>query len=301
MPTVWCPLTDSGLSLITPLKDIVRTYSPQIAPLVSVIGLTVEEGKIRFDQGDPILDLPGKHVLLLDASVHSGGTMLAAIRELQKNGAAGICTYSLVVKRGSMFIPTLWGVMIDDFDRAYFQLEEAPNNRLTTHSNVKQPYAHIRQLSADDVKRPKIESGVKSLDRAMWADRHYDMLESNDGKCTFLMEVLDQIVGYLTIHFDSRVLYIEEIAVDTKKRKNGYGGVLMRFADTLSRQSNCWGVRLNAIKERVDWYKGFGYQVILGRDSLHVEDEEYVPMEKRLVHHKPPMDDDHNVLINAHI
>jgi GNAT superfamily N-acetyltransferase len=230
-------------------------------------------------------------VLLFDASVHSGGTMLKALRDIEKHGATGVCTYTLVLKRGSQFIPGLWGVMINDHDRAYFQMDMAPNNRLTTHLNEKHPYTHLRQLGEADVRKSPVVTEVASLDRHTWGDRYYDMRESGDGNCTYLLETSNAIVGYVTVHFADHVLYVDEVAVDVRHRKHGYGGVLMRFADTLTRQQDCWSVRLNAIRDRVEWYQGFGYKVLAGRNPVHVETEEYVPMEKRLVHHVPPMDD----------
>ncbi|MGB7748416.1 MAG: GNAT family N-acetyltransferase [Verrucomicrobiia bacterium] len=64
--------------------------------------------------------------------------------------------------------------------------------------------------------------------------------------------------GYLSLHFsDDKCLFITEIAVDEKQKK-GFGAILMRFADTLARQSNCLCVRLNAIENKITFYEGFG-------------------------------------------
>jgi GNAT superfamily N-acetyltransferase len=292
IPTVWCPLTDSGLALVRPMMDLVKAYAPQMIPLVSVLGIAVEkDGSLQFDQGDPTKDLPGKHVLLLDASVHSGRTMLRALQAIRGFGALGICTYALVLKKSGQIVPSLWGVMIDDRDRAYFQLDSVPNNRLTTHFNESHPYAYLRRLAEADDAKPPLVTGLASLDRATWGDRHYDMLESPDGKCTYLLETSGGTAGYLTIHFADHAVCIDEVALAQNEQGHGYGGVLMRFAETLARQNDCRGVRLNAIKDRVPWYEKLGYGSVPGRPCLHVEAEEYHPMEKLLLHHLPATDD----------
>lgn len=290
IPSIWCPLTDSGLTLLRPMIGILRKDAPELIPLIGVLGMAVEnDGALRFAGGNPNMDLPGKHVLLLDASVHSGETMLKAQRKLWEHGAAGVCSYALVLKRGSRFIPSIWGVMIGDHDRAYFQMELAPNNRLTTHSNERHPFSHMRQLSAADIGAPPLLAGVASLDRATWGDRYYDMHESDGLKRTYLLEARPGIVGYLTVRFGD-CLHVDEVAVDREYRGQGYGGVLLRFADTLARHSDCRAVQLNAISDRVRWYESFGYEVLSGRKTIRVEAETYVPMERQLLHHLSPGD-----------
>ncbi len=43
-------------------------------------------------------------------------------------GAKQVCSYALVMKHSSGFIPSFWGVTIGDHDRAYFLLDVLPNN-----------------------------------------------------------------------------------------------------------------------------------------------------------------------------
>jgi hypothetical protein len=59
----------------------------------------------------------------------------------------------------------------------------------------------------------------------------------------------------------------------------------MRFADTLARQSNCLWVRLNAIENKVEWYKKFGYSLIGGRVPISLDDKKYFPMEHKIIYH----------------
>ena len=84
-------------------------------------------------------------------------------------------------------------------------------------------------------------------------------------------------------------LMIDEIAVDLSQQKKGYGGVLMRFADTLARQGNCPVVRLLAIKNNVEFYKAFEFRLVEGKESIRLDDEEYWPMEKAVLYHHSPV------------
>jgi ribosomal protein S18 acetylase RimI-like enzyme len=91
-------------------------------------------------------------------------------------------------------------------------------------------------------------------------------------------------IGYLSLHFsDSTSLFITEIAVCETQQGNGYGPILMRFADNLARQSDCLWVRLNAIENKIGFYEGFGYKKIPGREPIKLDGEVYYPMEHRVM------------------
>ena len=265
------------------VKEDPTGLSPEDA---QVLSLEESEGGLVFGGGDPQRLLPGQSVLVFDAAVHSGATMQKAVTALRAYSAEHICSYSLILKRGSRFIPSLWGVMVDDEDRAYFLLEQTPNNRLTTHLSENHPYVHLRLLAQEDVRLPAVTCGVASLDRVTWGDRWFDMAESEHFRRTYLLESKNGLAGYLTLHQDSEdCLVIDEVAVPQGLKRRGYGGVLLRFADTLARHGGCSRVRLNAIFEKVDWYAKFGYRVLPYRQPIPLEDERYVPMERRLLYH----------------
>jgi len=291
-PSIWCPLTDSGRALLEVLTKIVKNEMPELIPGVTVIGIEVDSnGSPLFKPGD-IEQIAGKDIFIFDSAVHSGGTMLRTVQALRDHGAKDICSYALVLKQGSEFIPSLWGAMIDDYDRAYFQLAKTPNNRLTTHSNEQHPFSCLRKLEQRDVEGSMIISGVASMDRTTWGDRHFNMQSSGGKKCTYLLETTRGIAGYLTIEISREAFHVDEIAVDKSAQGRGYGGVLLRFAETLTRRHGCRCIQLHAISSRADWYKKFGFQAVPGFAPVRLDKlEEYVLMEKRLVHHVPPMDD----------
>jgi len=79
---------------------------------------------------------------------------------------------------------------------------------------------------------------------------------------------------------------IDEVAVDEKHQGKDLSGILMRFADTLARQSDCQFVRLQAVSDKTDFYKRFGYRLITEK-PIRLDDEKYVLMERALLHGLP--------------
>ncbi len=290
-PTLWCPLTRSGNALLNQLLDLVEKNHPQLTDSVSVLPIEVKDGsdKVHFFNGDPAKDLPEKNVLIFDGATHSSRLMANCVAEVLRHGAAGVCTYSLVLKRGSKFIPTLWGVMVDDVDRAFFLLEEIPNNRLdagSLHSpkKGKSLNIHIRVLCESHVKKPSVMSGVASMDRVTWGDRYFDMKAGGQRRCSYVLEKGDVILGYVTLsQAQAGCLSIDEVAVDRQHQGKNLGAVLMRFADSMARQFDCRAIRLHAIADKVDFYKAFGYKPV-AESALMLDDEEYWLMEKAVIH-----------------
>lgn len=82
---------------------------------------------------------------------------------------------------------------------------------------------------------------------------------------------------------------LDEIVTDPELRSLGYGGILMRFADTLARQGKCRVVRLLAIKSKIEYYEKHGYSRVGGESAIRLDDEEYQPMEKAVLYHQSPI------------
>jgi hypothetical protein len=80
------------------------------------------------------------------------------------------------MKAGASFVPTIWGVTIDETDRAFFLLDEIPNHRLDAgNPEKKQPPVHVERLDQRHKDRPAVTSGVESMDRPKWSDRLFQM------------------------------------------------------------------------------------------------------------------------------
>jgi len=255
------------------------------------VGIDPVSNAVKFETESPTEHFANKSVLLFDSSMHTGGTMCRTVNEAINLGAAHVSAYSLVIKAGSNLIPTFWGVIIDDMDRIYFLLDKIPNGRLDSGPEKKDgtirkiPSVLIRRLCEQHLQTPPVESGVNSLDRVTWGDRYFDMQAGDHKECTYVLQTGNEIVGYMSLHLsDPSCLFVTELAVHQPQARKGFGAILMRFADTLARQSNCEWLRLNAIESKITFYEGFGYKIIPGRDKIRLDAEVYVPMEHKIVY-----------------
>lgn len=286
IPTVWCPMTPSGNELLDALLDLVSESFPDLVEKVSVLPIQIDEktDRIKFDAKNPSKIISGKSVLIFDGAIHSGSTISRSVSKAVEYGAAEVCTYALVVKQRSIFIPTLWGVMIAETDRVFFLLDRIPNQRLQASGKRKPPFVHIQKLNDKHGTKPPVKCGVKSLDRVTWGDRLFDMATGEQDRCSYVLERRDGILGYLTVHNTGPdCLAIDEVALSKDQQGKHLGGILLRFADTLARQSDCRFVRLHAIKKQISFYERFGYQLI-SQSAVRLDKEEYWPMERPLLH-----------------
>jgi GNAT superfamily N-acetyltransferase len=291
VPTVWCPITKSGLALVEIMADLINGEFSEFQN-VRIFPIEVD-GTIRFREGEPSEVLRGQSVLLLDGAIHSGKMMNDCAAKVLEFAPSALSSYALVMKRGSIFIPTFWGVMIEETDRALFLLPAIPNQRLDAtgdNPTKKQPSVHLERLNKNMLTAPLIESGVQSLDRIRWSDRYFQMEATEFRTCTYLLKRGSNITGYLTLHvLDGGGLMVDEVAVHPEFRGVGLAGVLMRFADTLARQGNCPVIRLLAIREQVEMYKRFDFREVAGKALIQLDNEAYQLMEKVVLYHQSPI------------
>ena len=288
-PTVWCPMTRSGTVLLKEMRTIMQNEMPELATGFSVVTMDADDkGNVYFNNREAG-DIEGKHVFLFDGAIHSGTKIGNCVRELMQCRAAAVSTYTLVLKNSSAFIPTLWGVSINDTDRAFFLLSTIPNNRLDAgpHKSAP-PYVHMRILRESDLTAAPIVSGVASLDRVTWSDRHFDMQLDHE-RATYVLETGRTTVGYLTVNCSTPgALHVDEIVVDQNARAFGYGGILLRYAETLARQNDASFVRLHAISDREQFYKNHGYHPVPGGKPIRLDAETYCLMERPVLYHLRP-------------
>ena len=278
MPLVWCPMTASGVALA---RELATLAPPDLQTSVEVHAIAVVNEALTLPEESAVR---GRAVLLLDSAVHSGRMMSHCASEILKFAPSSLTTYALAVRRCSSFFPTLWGVMTDEADRPYFLLDSIPNNRLNAGAVRPQPSVHMRLLAESHLSHPPIASGLDSIDRVTWADRLFQM-NTTPGTYTYVLERGSEIVGFVTVHQTNDNLSVAEVVVDTTLRDSGYGGILIRFAETLARQGNCQTVRLNAIEARTDLYKRFGYRRS-SKPELKLGSEVYHPMEREVLYHQ---------------
>lgn len=294
VPEVWCPITRSGGEILKSLLGVVRNRHPELLARVKILPIEVSKTskrtKVKFVGDDrPEKLIPNKAVLLLDGAIHSGRTMAECAAAVLTHRPKELSSYSLVIKASSSFIPTMWGVTIAETDRAFFLLDEIPNHRLDAGAgdDKKRVQVNLERLDKRHLQKPRVLCGVASMDRAKWSDRHYQMTANETPPCTYVLLRGKVIVGYLTIHFAaSGRMVIDEVAVGKNQKGRGYGGVLMRFGDTLARHVNCSTIRLNAIHDQVGFYRRLGYRKVAGRSSIQLDQETYWPMERPVLYHQ---------------
>lgn len=295
-PTVWVLIGPSGRELAKRLVHV----KPELETSATAVPIEYDRDSERVSVSNGgRSQIAGKRVLVLDSSIHSGFTFQKAIAAIYAWGARDVCSYSLVVKQSSAFVPSFWGVTIGDHDRAYFLLSELPNNHF--HDNFclrgqvrerpvsralpekRSPFFHLRRLCSSDMEKNRVKSGTPSLDRVNWADRYYEM-RSNPDRLTYVLETGNRITGYATIDRNETELHIEAIAVDVKAQGKGYGAALLRWAETFARQSDLRRIYLWGIDKHVPMYEKYKYRKV-DNQQICLDDGTYFLMTKPVLSH----------------
>lgn len=283
VPLVWCPIGNSGDKVVRVLGNTLKSLNSGIADRVQIVDLVFDKSSrsIQVGKDSQATDLKGKRVLVIDSSVHTGSSMMAAFKFAQNQGAVNVTAYTLVLKRSASFVPHMFGLVVGDHDRVLFQLDKLPNNRLFAN---RVPYGLFRRLTAEDAARNQcLDTGVASLDKISFGDLYYECAAK--GYDVVIAEDGTSIAGFLKmqVHVGKR-LFIDVIANDQRYRGKGLGGALMRFAETTGRASSCTHIDLWAIDEQVDFYAKLGYVVQSGEVIDAGEGEIYRKMSKPLVY-----------------
>ncbi|MGU3452421.1 GNAT family N-acetyltransferase [Methylobacterium sp. 391_Methyba4] len=285
VPKVWVSLGVSGDKLTDVLLD--KVTGTEVSPdLIYRAAFDRGSNEAVGRDGDELpRDLKDATVLVIDAAIHSGMSMRHLVDALSARSCDTILSYSLVVKVTSEFVPSLFGLMIGEHDRAFFQLDRIPNNRLLK----KPPFGSVRLLRQEDIERSPdhVSCGVPSIDRMTFGDLWY--YTKTQRSFVYLYEIGGKVVGF--IHFkrlDGQRLFVDLVASHTAVQGQGVGGVLMRWAETYARAARMAAIELWAIDGRVGQYERFGY----GKtgESMHLggEGELYHHMRRKLLYNLKP-------------
>lgn len=217
--------------------------------------------------------------MLIDGAIHTGASLVSGLKALAALGVYNVLTYSLVVKRGAELIPTYFGVLIDDYDRALFQLGVIPNNRLAE----KPPFGTLRRLCKDHAHAAFgiLPAPFKDLTGG-------DLLYSQHayGMRTYVYELAGRIVRFVSFSERHGAAFIDAWATCTDHQKMGIGAATLRWAETWARASNCHSVELWAFEPAVAIYERFNYEAVPGRVmDLGGEGGRFHMMKKQLMHH----------------
>jgi len=259
------------------------TVAPQLGDReVLLVDYNRADDRITYIKADPVAKLPGKRVLLIDGTVHSGNTLLRVMRDVEKHKPLALSSYALVVRRGARVIPNHFGVLVGDHDRALFLRRSFPNNRL-------KPYGIWRKIAESDMTKPMISTGRDFIDREHWSDYWYEG-RTDPRRQTYLYEVAGEICGFISFRMgDGSKIVVDNIGVDKSKQDCRVGGHLMRWAEHLARHGTCARMELWAIDDRVPWYQKMGYEVV-PNEELQLENDKFLLMTKKLLYNLP--DDD---------
>lgn len=291
-PALWFPLGESGDKIAEVLYELVEPEARKQTISIEPIYYSRSDKAVLLRDGGRLSNYGQyRSVLVLDGAVHSGTSMLQAVQRITNNGAQEVLSYSFVVKRTSIFIPNYFGILVDEHDRPYFQLDVIPNNILQDEA----PFGFLRRVCAEDANRtvPFLKTGVSSIDRTSFGDLWY--ADQTEGSHVFVYECRDCIAGFVSFRIEETVMYIELIATDEKFRGKNIGGLLMRWAGTYARSCCCTGISLRSHVERISFYERYGFTqagradpIVIGKD-LSGNPEAYILMRKPIIYTGNPM------------
>lgn len=286
LPRTWVSLGSSGDKIVEALTDLLDE------PLVNELRferLVVERGtnKVRNRESETdFSDENPKSVLLVDGPIHSGASMQLVADWLASKGVESLLSYGLVVKRTSNFIPSFFGLMIEEHDRALFQLDRIPNNRLITKSF---PFGTLRTISESDVRRTPqfLNTGVTSISKIGLADLWYE--HKSRGDHVYVYDIAGKVVGF--VHFyrkKSNSILVDVLAVDESVRGQDIGGALMRWVENWARCQNLTEIELHSIEGRIGMYERWGYCKVANNVMDLGDGEVYHHMAKRILYNIDP-------------
>lgn len=129
----------------------------------------------------------------------------------------------------------------------------------------------IRKACLDDVaKINAIAQASYAIYLQRMTQKPYPMLEDYQ-KCTnngqaYVLQTEREIAAYVVLlSEDNKNLLLDNIAVEPRFQKKGFGIALMNFAEEEARRRNLVAIRLytNAVMtENISWYKKLGYREI---------------------------------------
>ena len=261
VPDVFVTLGQSGQNIAFDLANILNGMIDNFD--IKVLHATYERtGEVvrffRPDKKEISLEdlsvLADKRILVIDSAIHSGSSMLAVCERLASSEVEDVLSYSLVLKRGSCFVPTYFGILIREEDRAYFKLSAIPNNRLI---EKKKSFGYLRPIQKEDVGRSDINTGVDAVG-ANFGGLLYD--DKAHGSQTYLFIKGMQAIGAIQFKLEEKKgVFVNIVAVDKQFHGLGVGESLLRWSESLARSSGCREVTLWAINDRIGYYEKMGF------------------------------------------
>jgi GNAT superfamily N-acetyltransferase len=275
-PKKWFVLGQSGEKMG---NEIFQHLPPAFQDKVQAGAVYVDRrtNRVRFSNSIKGVSFRNAPVLLIDGAVHTGESMSRAMWHLWQAGAKNVLTYTLMLKRSSKMVPTYFGVLVDDKDRVYFQLNIIPNNRLCETP----PFGVLKEVSQTDIHKSirKMAAPFENLSIG-------DMLYDKDTKDyhPYIYEYKGDIAGFVIFGKESQTLFIDAWGTVPKYQNRGIGGAMLRWAETWGRSNRCDAVKLWAYQRAIRTYQYLGYEFI-GDERLTLKsNERFRLMGKKLLY-----------------
>jgi GNAT superfamily N-acetyltransferase len=276
-PTKWFAVGLSGEKIAEVLYDSLISNDLKNKVELTTVYRDRKSEQIKFLDSVDDVTFDAQPVLLIDSAVHSGETMLKISKHLWTLGAQNIISYTLMLKRTSIFVPTYFGVLVADKDRVYFQLDEMPNNRLCESP----PFGVLRELTENDIALTLPSIGPP-FDHLNVGDLLYD--KATKKYHPYVFELPEGIAGLVTFFKDKHALFIDAWATAERHRRKGIGPVLLRWSETWARSNKCNVIQLWAFEPAISVYKKYGYSEIPGRQMMLSPTQKYTLMGKTLLY-----------------
>lgn len=204
--------------------------------------------------------------------------MQRLIDALKEAGAKRFISYGLVLKNGSRFVPTYFGTVIDDKDRAYFELDEIPNNRL----HDKKPMIGIlRSLSDQDAEITIGDVGAP-FEEICVGDLLYD--KETRSSQVYGYEEKGKIIAFISFRKHGQNLFIDAVGTVVTERERGIASAMLRWAETWARSMRCTGVELWAYEGAIDVYTQYSYEFVDGQWHTLGAGHRFKLMRKKLLY-----------------
>lgn len=291
-PTKWFALGSSGRKVADELLDLLPDDKAASIDLgfvhydrkdKKILFITSADGGAEADKltrSESLDDVTfgDEPVLILDSAVHTGGTMLALINTLRGAGAKHFLSYTLVLKRGSAIIPTYFGVVIDDKDRALFQLDVIPNNRLAKPA----PFGVLREVTDEDMDRPVASVGAPFTDFNVG-----DLIYDRDTKSSkaYIFEYEGEIAGFVSFRKTGpHTMFIDGWGTGEKFTGKKIGSSTIRWAETWARSMRCDRIELWAYEGAIDQYIRYGYEYSDEKWRVLTGKQRYRIMNKKILY-----------------
>ena len=285
-PEIICCVGESGEIVGKRLVQLVKIIAPSRS-LLLVNAKMIRKGDVQFsfplEKNQPATInfaafFHGKNTLIMDGSVKSGRQMRTVVDAVAGFKANVIHTYAMVLKRGSGFIPSSWGLIIDDYDLAHYYMMSGEAVRLL---DTPECQGFARELATQDAKTPAL-CGWPESELMSWVKLYYERMQKAPQTARAYVFISgEQTVAYFLTEMEgSPPSRFMKLSLITTKGEHAFaGGYALKWAESLGRKADCRAVRLRVERKYEQQFVEMGFDpvptpgdpnyVLMDYDILH--------------------------------